>query len=86
MDKFDEEIIKYLTHHKNSLWATIVVLAGGLVGLLLSYNPNLTFVCYINVIRSFFFVLGVIFFIGMFIGLLNTDSDIRKILKKGSKS
>ncbi len=83
MDKFDEEIVKYLTHHKNSLWASVIVLTGGLVGLVLTFSPSMPINDYNNWSRVLFLFIGLFFLIAMFIGLLNTDSDIRKILKKG---
>jgi len=82
MEKNDEKIIEYLLHHKNTLWTGIVILAGGLVGLFLTYNPSLPPYSFANIARVGFFLIGLFFLSAMSIGLLNTDSSIRKLLTK----
>lgn len=82
MNKKDEKIVEYLCHHKNILWTTIVVLSGGLVGLVLTYNPLAPF-AFGNIARCVFIVIGCVFLYGMFLGVINTDFDIRKYLGKG---
>lgn len=82
MEKQDEKIVEYLSQHKNILWTGIIVLAGGLVGLFLTYNPSLSPYCFANITRVGFFIIGFILLIAMSIGLLNTDFDIRKLLTK----
>lgn len=83
MDKNDEKVIEYLAQHKNILWMGIVVLAGGLVGLILTYNPALSPYSFSNIARTSLILLGATILISMIIGLLNTDCDMKNILKKG---
>lgn len=82
MDKNNEKLIEYLTQHKNNLWMGVIVLAGGLVGLVLTYNPNLQFYSFCNIARLIFILIGTYLFLAMILGLLNIDKDIRNILQK----
>ena len=83
MDNHDEKIIEYLAQHKNILWTGILVVGGGLVGLVLTYNPTFYLNVFGDIARIIFFILGFLLFISMIMGLLNTDLDIKKYLKKG---
>lgn len=77
----DEKIIEYLLQHKNNLWTGVIVLSGGLAGLLLTY-PNVLFVLSIAfVTRIILIILGAFFLILMIIGLINTSSDIQRLIK-----
>lgn len=84
MDKHDEKVIEYLAQHKNILWMGIIVLAGGLVGLVLTCNP-LDLYSFGNIARIVFILIGGFLFFAMIIGLLNTDLSIKKYLKKGNQ-
>lgn len=83
MDKKDEKIVEYLSQHKNILWTTIIVLSGGLVGLVLTYNTSNSAFAFSNVTRCVFIAIGFVLLIAMLIGVLNIDLDIRKYLRKG---
>lgn len=83
MDKNDEKIVEYLCHHKNILWTTIIVLGGGLVGLVLTYNTSISAFAFGNIARCVFTAIGFVLLIAMLIGVLNIDFDIRKYLRKG---
>ncbi|MDD3436437.1 MAG: hypothetical protein PHC64_04710 [Candidatus Gastranaerophilales bacterium] len=82
MGNHDEKVITYLSQHKNILWSRILVLSGGLVGLVLTYNPSVPMYSFGNIARLIFFIIGFSFLFAMVIGLLNTDSGIQDILKK----
>ncbi|MFA7658590.1 MAG: hypothetical protein WCY19_04090 [Candidatus Gastranaerophilaceae bacterium] len=84
MDNREEKIVEYLAQHKNILWTGILVLGGGLVGLVLTYNPKFHPFIFSNFFRIIFFIIGFILFVSMIIGLLNTDVDMQKYLKKGN--
>jgi hypothetical protein len=84
MDNQDEKVVEYLAQHKNILWTGLLVVGGGLVGLVLTYNPTLSQFAFGNLMRIGFIIIGFCFFIAMIIGLLNTDLDIRKYLRKGN--
>ena len=83
MDNHDEKVIEYLAQHKNILWTGIIVLIGGLVGLGLTYNPILLPYSFSNIVRLILIFVGVPLLISMIIGVLNTDSEIKDILRKG---
>jgi len=85
MDKNDEKIVEYLVHHKSTLWTGILVIGGGVVGLVLTYNISISPYAFNNIMRVLFGSVGVVFLVAMLIGLLNTDLSILNILKKGKK-
>lgn len=77
----EEKIIEYLLQHKNNLWTGVIVLTGGVAGLLITY-PNVLFELSISfVIRIILLVLGAFFLALMITGLININSDIKKLLK-----
>lgn len=82
MDNNDEKIIEYLSQHKSILWTSILVLGGGVVGLILTYNPMLYPNSFGNFTRIILFIIGLTLIFSMIIGVLNVDSEILKYLKK----
>lgn len=82
MDKDDKKlIIEYLIAHKNSLWTGLIVLGSGLAGILLTFNYSLSVFSTESMVKIVLLILGAFFIPLMLTGLINTNSDIKKILK-----
>jgi hypothetical protein len=83
MDKEDEKELEYLFAHVNRLWAGLVVLIGGLVGMVLSMPFSLALFSIQNTAKLVLFVFGLILAGLMITGLTNTDYKINKKIKRG---
>lgn len=77
----EEKEIEYLFAHINRLWAGLMILTGGVVGILLSLPFSIDMFSGINLFKFTLIILGLIVIWLMIVGLINTDYKINKILK-----
>lgn len=77
----EEKEIEYLFAHVNRLWAGLMVLVGGVVGILLSIPFSINAFVGINLFKLVLIIFGLTTIWLMMVGLINTDSKINKILK-----
>lgn len=79
MDKKHEKLIDSLIEQKKTLWAAMIVLTGGLVGLALSFS--LPLFSFLNVVKVFFLILGLLLDYLFFEGLSSITNKLDDNLK-----
>jgi hypothetical protein len=79
MEKKLEKQIDNLIEHKKSLWTTLIILNGGIVGLILSFSSPIF--CMSNLTRLLFLIIGLSLDFLFLEGIFKVNEKINNILK-----
>lgn len=77
----DEKRVEYLIAHKNNLWAGVIIVLSGTIGLLLSFPFSAKTHGIADLIKVILFFAGLFLFALMMTGVTNVNLEIKNKLK-----